>query len=88
MSKHSAFAHFEQYMHVFYTHCYAYKQCIFECVHVMLLDSGIFKTAPLPDVIVDLKQVPDLCTVQVSAARWYVSTYNIRMHVWHCIITT
>lgn len=35
------------------------------CTYAMLLGSGIFKTSSLPDVIVDLKQVPELCTVQV-----------------------
>ena len=41
-------------------------------MYALLFDSGIFKTATLPDVIVDLKQVPELCTVKV---RMYVSMY-------------
>lgn len=38
----------------------------------LLFDSGIYKTITLPDVIVDLKQVPELCTVKV---RMYVRMY-------------
>ena len=38
----------------------------------LLFDSGIYKTITLSDVIVDLKQVPELCTVKV---RMYVRMY-------------
>ena len=38
----------------------------------LLFDAGIFKTTTLPDVIVDLKQVPELCTVKVCM---YVCMY-------------
>ena len=41
-------------------------------MYVLLFDTGIFKTTTLPDVIVDLKQVPELCTVKV---RMYIRMY-------------
>ena len=41
------------------------KYYVVTYIYAMLLGSGIFKTSSLPDVIVDLKQVPELCTVQV-----------------------
>ena len=50
-------------------------------MYALLFGSGIFKNAALPDVIVDLKLVPELCTVKVRMyVCMYVCTY-VRMYL-------